>query len=216
MKPNKTAVGITAVALIALSGITAAPSPVQAADNEQAEREARRVESEFRREQELARRNIEGREVAQAQALREQEDAIRRMEATQARIQASSEQLAQQNADQARSYLYSPYPYSMPGRVDRAPGDIVSRMSFAPVSDRLKSYFGTQSGLLVVSAGPEAAFGLQDGDVVISIDGRVPADVEQLTRILRSYKAGERVRLSVQRDRRTVELDTTAPGQHRN
>jgi hypothetical protein len=237
MMRNLPALRIPAFALLALSGLAAFPLAALSADDEQAERESRRIENEFRREQELARRNIEGRERAQTEALKEQQDSIRRMEATQARIQASSEQLAQQAAEQMRSFSYPYYPSRAPivpampetpglsvspippvaSEAPRGlvlpPNEPVSGIQFAPLSDRLRSYFGAQSGVLVVSAGAGAPFGLQDGDVLIAIDGRIPADVEHATGILRSYRPGERVRLRVQRDRRTIELEATAPGQ---
>jgi C-terminal processing protease CtpA/Prc len=185
------------------------------ADDTQAEREARRMENEARRVQEMGRIDMENRERAQAEALRSQDEAIRRMEATQSRMDAVSRQMNQQSADQARAYSYPYAPYSAPNAqvfVDRAlQGDPVSAISFAPLSERLKSYFGAQSGVLVVSAGTDAPFGLQDGDVIISVDGRAPADPPHAARILRSYQPGERVKLRVQRDQRTIDLDITAP-----
>jgi S1-C subfamily serine protease len=94
--------------------------------------------------------------------------------------------------------------------------DAVAAINFAPLSERLKDYFGAQSGVLVVSAGPGAPFNLQDGDVVVSIDGRVPADGPHAARILRSYQPGERVKLRVQRDRRVMDLDVQAPAARGN
>ena len=53
---------------------------------------------------------------------------------------------------------------------------------------------------------------LEDGDVILSIDGRAPESGSHATRILRSYQPGEKVKLRVQRDRKAIDLDSTAPG----
>jgi hypothetical protein len=221
-----------ALALVAMASF---PATSLASDDAQAERELRRAENELRRQEEQGRRDMENRERMQAEALRGQEEAIRRMEATQSRLEANSQRLAQQSADQANSYSYPRYTYIAPlapGAViepmpsalpPAAPAaralpeqmrddDVVGAISFAPLSERLMRYFGAQSGVLVVSAGPGEPFGLQDGDVLISIDGRVPLDGPHAARILRSYQPGERVKLRVQRDGRPIDLDIAAPG----
>ncbi len=91
------------------------------------------------------------------------------------------------------------------------PGLRLGGMEFATLSDRLGSYFGVSAGVLVVRAGPGAPFTLQDGDVILSIDGRTPTSAQHAARILRSYQPGEKVKLRVQRDRNAMDLDTTAP-----
>jgi S1-C subfamily serine protease len=85
-------------------------------------------------------------------------------------------------------------------------------MEFATISKRLGNYFGVDGGVLVVRAGAESPYGLQDGDVILSIDGRVPENAQHVGRILRSYQPGEKVRLRVQRDRKAIDLDSSAPG----
>jgi hypothetical protein len=194
--------------LLALVAIAAFPAMGLASDEAQAERELRRAENELRRQEEQGRRDMENRERMQAEALRGQEEAIRRMEATQSRLEANSQRLAQQSADQANNYSYPRYTYIVP----LAPGAVIEPMPPAPLSERLMRYFGARSGVLVVSAGPGEPFGLQDGDVLISIDGRVPLDGSHAARILRSYQPGERVKLRVQRDGRPIDLDIAAPG----
>jgi C-terminal processing protease CtpA/Prc len=84
-------------------------------------------------------------------------------------------------------------------------------MEFATLSERLGNYFGVKSGVLVVRAGANAPFSLQDGDVILSIDGRVPTSAQHAGRILRSYQPGEKVKLRVQRDRKAIDIDGTAP-----
>lgn len=93
-----------------------------------------------------------------------------------------------------------------------ASGIRLDGMEFATLSTRLGEYFGVTSGVLVVRAGPGAPFGLEDGDVILEIDGRVPATAQHAGRILRSYRAGEPVKLQVQRDRKPVTLAVTVPG----
>ncbi|HWL62386.1 MAG TPA: PDZ domain-containing protein [Steroidobacteraceae bacterium] len=85
-------------------------------------------------------------------------------------------------------------------------------MEFATLSDRLGNYFGVKEGVLVVRAGPDSPYGLQDGDVILSIDARKPANAQHAGRILRSYQPGEKVKLRVQRDRKAIDLDSVAPG----
>jgi hypothetical protein len=234
MNRKQTTTGLAVLALLAMAAL---PLAGLAAGDEQAEREARRIENEMRRDQEVARRNIEARERAQAEALRGQEEAIRRMEATQQRMNADAELRTQQAAEQSRSSAYIPsYVYVIPRtpNTTATPGvaeplapslaapeppfsvygmqnDAVSRIDFAPLSDGMKRYLGVQNGVVVVSAGGEAPFSLRDGDVILAVDGRVPLDGPHAARILRSYQHGERVRLRVQRDNRTIELDSPAP-----
>ncbi len=83
---------------------------------------------------------------------------------------------------------------------------------FASLSERLGSYFGVKSGVLVVRAGVNSPFKLQDGDVILAIDGREATNAQQAGRILRSYQPGEKLTLRVQRDRKVQNIEGTAPG----
>jgi S1-C subfamily serine protease len=84
-------------------------------------------------------------------------------------------------------------------------------IEFATLSERLGSYFGVKSGVLVVRAGNNPAFKLQDGDVILAIDGREPSSAQHAGRILRSYQPGEKLTIRVQRDRKAQNLEVTAP-----
>lgn len=95
---------------------------------------------------------------------------------------------------------------------DRSPGMRFRGIEFATLSEKLGSYFGVKSGVLVVRAGNDAAFKLQDGDVILAIDGRTPSDAQHAGRILRSYSAGEKLTIRVQRDRKAQNLEVTVPG----
>ncbi|MEO8306759.1 MAG: PDZ domain-containing protein [Pseudomonadota bacterium] len=85
-------------------------------------------------------------------------------------------------------------------------------MEFATLSEKLGSYFGVKSGVLVVRAGNNDAFKLQDGDVILSIDGREPGNAQHAGRILRSYRGGEKLTLRVQRDRKAQSIEVMLPG----
>jgi S1-C subfamily serine protease len=84
-------------------------------------------------------------------------------------------------------------------------------LEFATLSEKLGSYFGVKAGVLVVRAGANAAFKLQDGDVILAIDGRAPTSAQHAARILRSYSDGEKFTLRIQRDRKAQDIDVTMP-----
>lgn len=86
-----------------------------------------------------------------------------------------------------------------------------SNMALATLTPRLGKYFGTDKGVLVVRAPPDGALKLEDGDVIVAIDGRQPISGSHATRILGSYQPGEKVTLRIVRDHKTVDLDTTVP-----
>jgi len=48
----------------------------------------------------------------------------------------------------------------------------VAGMELATLTPQLGTYFGTDKGVLVLRAPKNATFNLQDGDVILSIDGR--------------------------------------------
>jgi len=84
-------------------------------------------------------------------------------------------------------------------------------MEFATLSEKLGSYFGVKSGVLVVRAGANSPFKLQDGDVILAIDGREPTSAQHAGRILRSYRDGEQLKLRVERDHKGLDLEVTMP-----
>ena len=84
-------------------------------------------------------------------------------------------------------------------------------MELVELNDGLGRYFGTDTGLLVVSAPQSEALKLQAGDVIRSIDGREPTSVGHAMRILGSYQAGEKLELSIMRDKRRQTLEIEMP-----
>ena len=52
---------------------------------------------------------------------------------------------------------------------------------------------------------------LQEGDVILTIDGREPSNGSHATRILRSYQPGEKLTLRIMRDRKPIDMEVTLP-----
>jgi S1-C subfamily serine protease len=95
-------------------------------------------------------------------------------------------------------------------------GAIFEGMELADLSPALGQYFGTAQGVLVVRVPHEGEFlKLQDGDVILSIDGRVPENSSHATRILRSYQPGEKIRLRIMRQKKSLELEGMLPERRR-
>ena len=84
-------------------------------------------------------------------------------------------------------------------------------MELVELSDGLGRYFGTDTGLLVVAAPEPESFGLEDGDVIQSIDGREPKDVRQALKILGTYESGDKLELGIMRDKKKRTLEVEIP-----
>ena len=84
-------------------------------------------------------------------------------------------------------------------------------LELVTVTPKLGKYFGTEEGLLVVRAAEGQALPLEEGDVLLSIDGREPDSPGHAFRILRSYQPGEKVKLGVLRNRKQLDLAATMP-----
>jgi len=82
---------------------------------------------------------------------------------------------------------------------------------FVTLTPGLGRYFGADQGVLVAHAPEDASLGLEDGDVIVSIGGRVPENGRHAMRILRSYEPGESVELRILRDRRARTLSAKVP-----
>ena len=91
-------------------------------------------------------------------------------------------------------------------------GSTWGSMELVELNAGLGKYFGTDTGLLVVSAPDLDGLELQDGDVIQSIDGREPTDVRHAMRILSSYQGGESLKLGIMRDKkkRTIKVEIPA------
>jgi S1-C subfamily serine protease len=87
----------------------------------------------------------------------------------------------------------------------------VMDMELATVTPQLGRYFGSDKGVLVVRAPADGALKLEDGDVILAIDGREPSSGSHATRILASYQPGEKLSLRIVRMHKTLDLETTLP-----
>jgi len=88
-------------------------------------------------------------------------------------------------------------------------GSSWGEIELVTLTEGLGRYFGTSEGLLVVRAPQNDELRLQDGDVIQSIDGRVPGDVSHAMRILSSYQSGEKLDIVIVRDmkKRTIKIE---------
>ncbi len=84
-------------------------------------------------------------------------------------------------------------------------------LELVKLNAELGDYFGTTDGLLVIRAPEDSDLQLKGGDVILSIDGRPATSQAQLMRILRSYEAGEDVKLDIVRQKRRMTLTVKIP-----
>jgi C-terminal processing protease CtpA/Prc len=94
----------------------------------------------------------------------------------------------------------------------------VTDLELATLTPQLGRYFGSDKGVLVLHAPSAGALKLEDGDVILAIDGREPASGSHATRILSSYQPGEKLTLRILRQRKTLDLESTLPerAEHRH
>lgn len=92
----------------------------------------------------------------------------------------------------------------------RADG-VFGAAELVPLTPKLGQYFGVDKGLLVVRAPTDARLKLEEGDVIVDIDGRVPSSPTHALRILGSYQAGEQLKLNVLRMKKRLSFDITMP-----
>lgn len=87
-------------------------------------------------------------------------------------------------------------------------------MELVELTPALGAYFGTNEGILIVRAPSDDELELEDGDVILEIDGRAPMGTEHAMRILGSFEPGETLELVIMRSQRreTLELELAAGG----
>jgi membrane-associated protease RseP (regulator of RpoE activity) len=115
----------------------------------------------------------------------------------------------------APAYFFADFPHFAP-EVFTGHGPLllegpVMDMELATLTPQLARYFGSDKGVLVVRAPPDGVLKLEDGDVILAIDGRRPESGSHATRILASYQPGEKVTLRVLRMHKTLDVDATLP-----
>lgn len=85
----------------------------------------------------------------------------------------------------------------------------LKEMQFAAVTPALGQYFGVDAGVLVARAPADNPFELREGDVILSVNGRQPANGPHAFHILKSYPAGTTLDLRVFRQRELLNLRVT-------
>jgi predicted metalloprotease with PDZ domain len=85
----------------------------------------------------------------------------------------------------------------------------LGEMELVSLTPQLGKYFGTDKGVLVVRAPKDLK--LEDGDVILAIDGREPTSGSHATRILGSYQPGEKIAIKVMRQQKMVNVETMLP-----
>jgi hypothetical protein len=83
-------------------------------------------------------------------------------------------------------------------------------LNLASLDSNLGKYFGTDKGVLVLSAGSQLP-GLQAGDVIRSIDGKPVSTPREAMDALRSHQAGDKASLALLRDHRDTSAQVTVP-----
>lgn len=116
----------------------------------------------------------------------------------------------------APDYFFAQFPDFAPEVVAGPRGPLflhgpVMDMELATLTPQLGRYFGSDKGVLVVRAAADGALKLEDGDVILAIDGRQPESSSHATRILASYQPGEKLTLRVVRMHKTLDVETTLP-----
>ncbi len=89
-------------------------------------------------------------------------------------------------------------------------------LELVPLTPKLGSYFGTDSGLLVVSAPADDSIPLEEGDVILDIAGATPDSPPEAMRLLRFYRPGDQVVIDVLRQKRNRTLKITIPDNERD
>ena len=90
-------------------------------------------------------------------------------------------------------------------------GGVIANLELAPMNEKLGSYFGTTTGVLVISAPEEKNLGLQPGDVITTVDGRAVATPGELIRVLRTYDRDRQFTMQVMRQKRQQSITTSLP-----
>lgn len=135
------------------------------------------------------------------------------LDANQARLegQVSAQQQAQLAAARQGIARLPALPLAMTWPMPQSATGPLGTLELATLSPQLGRYFGISHGVLVVRAPAHGVLKLEDGDVILSIGGRVPASGSQAIRILTSYDPGDQISLIVLREHHRIEITATMP-----
>jgi hypothetical protein len=107
----------------------------------------------------------------------------------------------------AAGRMAGPWPHFAFMRAD----GLFGQAELVSLTPKLGQYFGTEKGLLVVRAPSDTRLKLEEGDVILDIDGRVPSSPSHALQILTSYEGGEKLKLNVLRMKKRIAFDVTIP-----
>jgi C-terminal processing protease CtpA/Prc len=86
-----------------------------------------------------------------------------------------------------------------------------SGLELASLNPGLGEYFKTDRGVLVLNVKADNSYGLQSGDVILSVAGDDVNTPAELIRILRNFEPGAEFELKIKRDRRDKVLQAVLP-----
>lgn len=84
-------------------------------------------------------------------------------------------------------------------------------LEIVDVNAQLGEYFGTDRGVLVTQVDTDSPLPLQAGDVILEVGGRQVRDADHLREILSSYRADERVVMSILRKQQRTTVEGVVP-----
>ncbi len=87
-------------------------------------------------------------------------------------------------------------------------GASVSDLKSSNSEDLIKSKLGVDEGIYVTTVydnSPAASAGVKVGDIIVSIDDQKMTSINQMIRLLLNYKAGDKVKVKIMRDKKMVE-----------
>ena len=90
-------------------------------------------------------------------------------------------------------------------------GGAFGSLELVPLTPKLGQYFGTEKGLLIVRAPQGKDSKLEDGDVLLDIDGRTPTSPGHAYRIFGSYQPGEKLTVNVLRQKKKLAVTMSVP-----
>ncbi|NNF61639.1 MAG: PDZ domain-containing protein [Gammaproteobacteria bacterium] len=104
----------------------------------------------------------------------------------------------------------------LPGMMHLGHKGVWRGLELLPLTEKLGSYFGTDSGMLVVRAPQHEAIPLEEGDVIKQIAGATPKSPPDAMRLLRFYEPGDQVVMEVLRQKRNRTFKITIPDKTTN
>lgn len=91
------------------------------------------------------------------------------------------------------------------------PETLINGLELAELNPGLGQYFGVNRGVLVVNIREQSIPGLRPGDVILSCGEREVTSPRQVMHILMSYEKGEKIAMTVQRNKRKKIITANMP-----